>query len=376
MRQRLASVAAEQPEGMAQTLRIWLHESAERDAAMTAESLTGTQKAAILIALIGEEAAGNVLEHLDEAEIRQITTEIARIRMIDPSDYAGVLQEFVDMVANARGLERAGPHLARRLLQRAMPGEVDRLAGDPDRHAVGDDEDEAGDARLPELPVALLRASSRRLAMLLAEEAPQTAALILAHLPPRKAARILLLLPAERRLEVTRRMATIREIRPDVVHRVAQVLEARLSALDEEPLVPMNGVQAAADALTRMGRSAGKEIVEAMSEDFPDLSRQLSEMLFTFDMLRGLGDRDCQEVLKQVDRGTLALALKGGDPEVTQRFLNNMSERASQILAEEMDLMGTPRLAEIERAQRAVVELVLKLEAEGSITLEETAGVA
>lgn len=343
---------------------------------MTAESLTGTQKAAILMALIGEEAAGNILEHLDQAEIRQVTMEIAKLKLIEPSDYAGVLREFVDMVANARGLERAGPRLARRLLQRAMPGEVDRLVRDPDRYAVRDDEDETGEAPLPELPEPLLRASSRRLATLLAEEAPQTAALILAHLPPRKAARILLLLPAGRRLDVTRRMATIREIRPDVVHRVAQVLEAKLSALDEEPLVPVNGVQAAADALTRMGRSAGKEIVDAMAEDFPDLSRQLSEMLFTFDMLRGLGDRDCQEVLKQVDRGTLALALKGGDPEVTQRFVSNMSERASQMLAEELDLVGAPRLAEIERAQRAVIELVLKLEAEGSITLEETAGVA
>ena len=343
---------------------------------MTAEQLTGTQKAAILMALIGEEAAGNVLKHLDQAEIRQVTMEIAKLKMIDPSDYADVLREFVDMVANARGLERAGPHLARKLLQRAMPGEVDRLVRDLDRHAVHDDEDEACEARLPELPEALLRASSRRLAMLLAEEAPQTAALVLAHLPPRKAARILLLLPAERRNDVTRRMATIREIRPDVVQRVAQVLEAKLSALNEEPLVPMNGVQTAADALTRMGRSAGKEIVEAMSEDFPDLSRQLSAMLFTFDMLRGLGDRDCQEVLRQVDRSTLALALKGGDPEVTQRFVSNMSERASQMLTEEMDLMGAPRLAEIERAQQAVIELVLKLEAEGSITLEEAAGVA
>ncbi len=343
---------------------------------MADEPLTGTQKAAILIALIGEDAAGNVLKHLDQPEIRQITMEIAKIKMIDPSAYAGVLREFVDLVANARGLELAGPHLARKLLQRAMPDEVDRLVKDPDKRKVRDDEDEGGEVQLPELPEPLMSASSRRIAMLLSEEAPQTAALVLAHLPPRKAARIMLLLPAERRLDVTRRMATIREIRPDVVHRVAQVLQAKLTAINEEPLVPMNGVQTAADTLTKMGRSAGKEIVEAMSEDFPDLSKQLRDMLFTFDMLRGLGDRDCQEVLRQVDRATLALALKGGDPEVTQLFMNNMSERASQMLTEEMDLIGAPRLTDIERAQRMIIELVLKLEAEGSITLEETAGAA
>jgi flagellar motor switch protein FliG len=343
---------------------------------MTDGPLTGTQKAAILMALIGEEAAGNVLEHLDPAEIRQITREIARIRMIDPSAHAGVLREFVEMVASARGLEPAGPHLARKLLQRTMPDEVDRLVEDPDRDEVRDDEDERGEVRLPDLPAPLMRASSRRIAMLLAEEAPQTAALVLAHLPPRKAARIMLLLPVERRLEVTRRMATIREIRPDVVQRVAQVLQDKLAAIDEEPFVPVNGVQTAADTLTRMGRAAGKEIVEAMSGDFPDLSRQLRDMLFTFDMLRGLGDRDAQELLRQVDRGALALALKGSDPEVTQRFLNNMSERAAQMLVEEMDLIGAPRLADIERAQRTIIELVLKLEAEGLVVLEEAAGVA
>jgi flagellar motor switch protein FliG len=343
---------------------------------MTAEMLTGTQKAAILMALIGEDAAGNVLRHLDPAEIRQITTEIARIRMIDPSAYAGVLREFVELVANARGLEPAGPRLARKLLQRAMPEEADRLVRDPDERKVRDDEDERDEVRLPDLPEPLMRASSRRIAMLLVDEAPQTAALVLAHLPPRKAARIMLLLPVERRLEVTRRMATIREIRPDVVQRVAQVLQDRLAAINEEPLVPVNGVQTAADTLTRMGRSAGNEIVEAMSEEFPDLSRQLRDMLFTFDMLRGLGDRDAQEVLRQVDRSTLALALKGGDPEVMQRFTNNMSERAAQMLTEEMDLIGAPRLAEIERAQRTIIELVLKLEAEGLVALEETAGVA
>jgi flagellar motor switch protein FliG len=343
---------------------------------MSEPALSGTQKAAILMALIGEEAAGSVLRHLEPEEIRQVTLEIAKIRMIDPLASAGVLREFAELAAGERGLQPAGPKLARKLLQRAMPGEVDRLVRDPERQRIAGDEDEYDETRLPELPAPLLRASSRRLALLLAGEAPQTAALVLAHLPPRKAARVLLLLPAERRLEATRRMATIREVRPDVVQRVAQVLLDRLADLGEEPLVPVNGVQAAAEALTRMGRPAGREIVEAMAGEFPDLSRQLRELLYTFDILRGLGDRDAQEVLRQVDRTTLALALKGGDPEVTQLFLRNMSERAAQMLAEEMDLAGAPRLAEIEQAQRTIVELVLRLEAEGLVVLEEPAGVA
>jgi flagellar motor switch protein FliG len=343
---------------------------------VTAPALSGTQKAAILMTLLGEEAAGRVMQHLEPAEIRQVALEVAKLRMVDLSACAGVMREFVELAASERALQPAGPQLARKLLLRAMPEEVDRLVRDPARERIADDEDEPDDARLPELPAPLVRASARRLAALLAEEAPQTAALVLAHLPPRKAARVLLALPAERRVEATRRMAAIREIRPDVVRRVAQVLLDRLGAISEEPLVPVDGVQAAAEALTRMGRLAGREVVDGLSGEFPELSRQLRELLFTFDMLRGLHDCDAQELLRQVDRTTLALALKGSDPELAQLFVRNMSERAAQMLEEEIDLLGAPRLAEIEKAQRALVELVLRLEAEGLIALEEPAGVA
>lgn len=340
---------------------------------MAGTALTGREKAAILVAMIGEEAAGKVLEHLEPEEVRALALEVARIRMIDPSRQAPVLGEFVELVANARGLERAGPHLARRLLGRVMPEEVDRLIRDPNPPSLREEEERTP---LPELPAALTAASTRRLALLLGEEAPQTAALVLAHLPPRRAARVLLALEAERRLEVTRRMASIREVRPDVLSRVAEALVSRLSAIDEQPVVPIDGVQAAAGALTKMGRAAGREIVDAMADDFPDLSRQLRDLLFTFDMLRGLSDRDCQELLRQVDRNTLAVALKAADPELLDMFTRNMSERAAQMLIEEMDLVGAPRLAEIERAQRTIVDLVLALEAEGSVALEEPLGVA
>jgi len=336
-------------------------------------ALSGKEKAAIVVAMIGEEAAGKVLEHLEPEEIRLLALEVARLPTIDPSRQAPVLGEFVEMVTSARGLERAGPRLARRLLGRVLPGEVDRLIRDPDPPSLQDDEERAA---LPQLPARLLAASTRQLALLLGEEAPQTTALLLAHLPPRKAARVLLAMEPERRLEVTRRMASIREVRPAVVARVAEALEARLSADDEQPSVPVDGVQAAAGALTKMGRAAGKEIVEAMADDFPELSRQLRELLFTFDMLHSLSDRDCQEVLRQVDRNTLAVALKGGDPALLDLFTRNMSERAGQMLVEEIDLVGAPRLAEIERAQRTIVDLVLALEAEGTIALEEPAGAA
>jgi len=337
------------------------------------EELSGAKKAAILMTLIGEDAAAGVLSKLEPIEVRQITMEIAGIEMIDPSRYEMVLSEFHGLVSQARGLERAGPGLARKLLAKAHPDQADMILDEIAPRQIRDQDDEAGDVAPPELPETLVGASSRRLATLLQDEQPQTVALVLSLLPPRKSARLLAVMDQEVQIEITRRMASISEIRPDVVDQVGATLERRLVALCEEPIVPLNGVQIAADALTNLGRSTGQEIVDSLGESFPELSAELRDLLFTFDMLRDLDDRGTQELLKQIDRSRLALALKGADPMLEHMFMQNMSERAAQMLREEMEFLGAPKLAEIEAAQREIIELVLKLEKEGAITLEEQA---
>jgi flagellar motor switch protein FliG len=181
------------------------------------------------------------------------------------------------------------------------------------------------------------------------------------------------LLDPSKRTEVTRRMASLSEIRPDVVNRVGVVLEQSLAAIGEEPMVPMNGISNTADRLTSLGRAAGQEVLDSLGEQHPELAGKLRDMLFTFEMLKTLDNRSVQEVLKEVDRASLAMALKGAELEMQQLFLSGMSERASQMLAEEMEFLGAPKLQEIEAAQRAMVDLVLKLEKDGRVTLEEAA---
>lgn len=335
------------------------------------DPLSGLQKAAILMTLIGEESAASLLNQLEPDEVKAVTAEIAKIKMIDPSQHGSVLVEFEKMVTEARALELAGAPLAKRLLSRVRPEEdADKLMKQLEPRRNRESEGEV-DLPLPELPEALILSPARRLSMLLQDEPAQTVALVLSHLPARKAAQVMGLLDPERRVDVTRRMASIKEVRPEVVTRVGAVLEARLSSICDEPLVPINGVQTAADTLASMGRANGGEIVDALAEDFPELSQQLRDMLFTFDMLSALKDRDAQEVLKMVDRGTLALGLKGADPDLQDKFFRNMSERAAAMLKEEMEFLGAPRLADIEQAQRSIIEMVLRLEKEGTISLEE-----
>ncbi|HHN75126.1 MAG TPA: flagellar motor switch protein FliG [Acidobacteria bacterium] len=338
-----------------------------------ADELTGAQKAAIVLTLLGEEAGAEVLKHLQDEEVRAITMEIAQIKMIDPSRHEQVLGEFHDLIRGSRGLELAGPHLAKKMLALARPDVADKLLHELEPRRVRDADEDGPIAPPPELPDIVLEAPSRRLAMLLSEEPPQTVALIMALLPPRKAARVMKTMETERRLEVTRRMAAIQEVQPEVVKRIGRVLEESLKAICEEPLVPLDGVQAASDTLQGLGRAVGQEIVDELSEDYPELGKQLRDMLFTFDMIGLLNDRDTQEVLKQVDRSTLALALKAAEPDLQIQFYKNMSERASQMLKEEMEFLGAPKVSEIELAQRQIIELVLKLEKEGAISIEEQA---
>ncbi len=338
---------------------------------MPEEVLGGVQKAAILLTLIGEESAASVLNQLEADEVKAITAEIAKIKMIDPSQHGVVLAEFQSMVQEARALELAGAPLARRLLSRVRPGEdAEKIMKSLEPRRSRDDM-EGVDVPVPELPEGLVTAPPRRLALLLQDEPAQTVALVLAHLPTRRASQVMGLMDPERRIEVTRRMAAIKEVRPEVVNRVGAVLESRLAAICDEPLIPINGIQTAADTLTSLGRAAGQEIVEALAENFPELSQQLRDMLFTFEMLLALKDRDAQEVLKMVDRSTLALGLKGADPELQDLFFRNMSERAATMLKEEMEFLGAPRLGDIEGAQRSIIDMVMRLEKEGTISLEE-----
>lgn len=339
------------------------------------QELTGAQKAAILMTMLGEDSAASVLKHLEDKEVRAITFEISRLESVDFSQHREVLEEFLGMVNDSHGIELAGPPLAKRLLQMARPDSVEKIINELEPKEVWDEDEYGPKLPAPALPEAIVSASSRRLAMLLAEEPPQTLALVLALLPPRKSARILAMLSEDLRLDVTRRIASITEIQPDVVNRVASVLEEALAELTEEPVVPMDGVQRASDALQNLGRASGAEIVDELSESHPELAQQLRNLLFTFDMLGLLGDRDVQEVLKQIDRSTLAMALKGADPDLQLSFFRNMSERASEMLREEMEFLGAPRLSEIETSQRQIIDLVLKLEKDGVVTIEEEAGV-
>ncbi|RMF75889.1 MAG: flagellar motor switch protein FliG [Acidobacteria bacterium] len=341
-----------------------------------AERLTGRRKAAILVTLIGEDAATRLLQHLDEQEVEGVLAEVARLDVVDPSENARVLAEFQQMIQQTRGLETAGREKVRRLVQKARPDAADELLARIGADDADEEPDPADGVPRPRLPDALVHAPARTIARLLAEENDQTTALVLAFLPSQKAARILGEMPAERRAEIVARMAAMSQAAPEAVQHVGEILVTRLEQADDAMAVPVDGLGSAADRLGTLGRAAGQEIVAALEERDAELAQKLRERLFTFEIVLSVQDRDMPDVLKKVERGTLALALKGADPELQDKFFRGMSERAAQMLREEMDFLGAPRVADVENAQRVIVEAVLEMEKNGEITLEEANVVA
>lgn len=313
---------------------------------------SGTRKAAILVVLLGDKVAAPLLQQLSRREVARIAREVAELGTVEPALAEQVLEEYY-LRALAGPPDQGGPDVARRLLAQAAmsPELVDQLIGEADA---------SGEALGP-----LLEAPPDILARALRDEHPQTTALVLLYLPPRRAAQLLAALPEELRTETVLRMATLKQVRGEVLGEVATSLQERLAAHKGQETE--DGLGRTVTVLSRMPRADAKRVLDEMERDHPKEVEEMRSRLFTFESLKQADDRGLQELLRQIDSGKLALALAGADGPLAARFLGNLSDRAAGMLKEEMEYLGTPAPKEQAPVRREILDLALKLEAEGSL---------
>ena len=321
--------------------------------------LNGPQRAAIVLAVFGEELAEQMLPHFSKRDVARIAKEVAEMGSIEPEIADAVLEEYF-VAAMRPPSARGGPELARKLLSAAEISEnlVDQLLG-PEL-APGE-----------EMLGPLLETPPSSLARALQEEHPQTAALVLLHLPATRAAETLRAMPEQARSETVLRMATLREVKGEVLGDVASSLNDRLHEKSGSK-EPTDGVGRTASVLTKLGRAEMKNILEALEPDHPEEAEALSGQVFTFSSLMTVDDRGMQELLRQADTQRLALALKGADEELAERFLSNLSERASAMLREEIEFLATVNAEEQASARKEIIDIALKLEADGNLVFQES----
>jgi flagellar motor switch protein FliG len=323
------------------------------------QGISGFRKAAILMMQLGREESARVLGVLSDQELEDITAEVSRIGEVPPLLAAAVLDEFSGLMMSGAHSTRGGMDHAREMLI-ASVGPA-RAAEILDRVAEN----------LVDLPFSFLQHSDpRQIVSYVGDEHPQTIALVLAHMPAGQASQILAGLPGDLRADVAHRIAIMDRTSPDVIRLVERSLQRRLSSvLTPNELSTVGGVQPLVDIINRADRSTEKLILEGLEQRDSKLAEEVRGRMFMFDDLVGLDDRAVQLLVRQVDMVELATALKGVLPQVHDKIVRNMSERAEADLVDEIEVLGKVRLNVVETAQASIVRTIRTLEEAGQIVV-------
>jgi len=322
------------------------------------EELSNRQKAAVLLMILGPELSGQVLKHLDERYVEELSLEVARLDKVTSEHREQVIKEFHNVALAQDYISEGGLEHARRVLEAAFgPEKAKEIL-------------ERIQAAMQVVPFEFLkRADPSQLLSFIQDEHPQTIALILAYMPLNSAAMVLSKLSPDLRADVAARIAMMEQTPPEVIRRVEQVLEKKVSSLLNQEMSQAGGPKALVDLLNRVDRSTERMIMESLAESNPELAEQVKNMMFVFEDIVQLDDRAVQQVLREVDMKDLATALKSVKEDVQQKVFKNLSERAAAMLKEDMEFMGPVRLKVVEEAQQKIVAVIRRLEAAGEITI-------
>ncbi|MFH1743277.1 MAG: flagellar motor switch protein FliG [bacterium] len=324
----------------------------------TDSHVSNRKKAAILMLTLGPEQAADVYRNLSDAEIEQITLEVANLGTVSSELTAQVIEEFYHTCMAKQYISHGGIATAREILEKALgPSKaletIERLQGM--LHGAPFD--------------SLRRVDSVHLLHFIQNEHPQAIALILAHLEYDRAAEVLSALPPELRSEVALRIATMDQTPPEIISEMERVLERKIATVMSHESPVTDGIESLAELLNRVDRSTSKSIMENLEEQNPGLAAEVKKRTFTFEDVLILDDRAIQQVLGKLDKRELAIALKGANEEVRNKILNNISSRAGDEIGEEMEFMGPVRVKQVEEAQQKVVAIIRQLQESGEITI-------
>lgn len=330
------------------------------------KTISGLRKSAILILSLDQSEGTRVLAQMaqdDKEGMERLAMEIARCENVTAEERDRVLEEFCHVSLAQQYIEQGGVAYARTLLEKVLPpDEVNRIL-------------QTIEASLKVAPFGFLqKADSDNLLAFIQEEHPQTISVILAHLSAAQSSEILSGLPSKKQLEVVKRLATMEHTSPEIIAQVEAALEKRFTSLVTEEMRETGGVEAVAEILNLADRATERGILEALEEEDPDLVDQIRRLMFVFEDILLVNDRGVQSILKEIENDQLALGLKTASEELKNKFFKNMSKRAGELIAEEMEYMGPVRLADVEAAQAAIVDVIRRLEETGDVIVQGRGG--
>lgn len=328
---------------------------------MTQDRITGAQKAAILLLSLGEELASTIVRQLNKEEIKKISISMSKIFSISPKMMEGIMLEFNELASSHLPIpieQSGGGQFIKNVLSKAIEGEK--------AQTILKEIEEEGKWNLFE---KIKQLDAKTIGNFIKNEHPQTIAIILVHLNSSQTAAILDELPAPLQTEVIYRMAELENISPGIVEEIDQAIQNQLSTIRGAKGQPQGGIRFVAEVLNQMKGSVEDTVLKSIEEQNQDLAEEIRRRMFVFEDLIKVDDRSIMAILKEVNNETLMPAMKTASDELKTKIYKNMSERAAQMMKEDLEVMGPVRLKDVETAQQSVLRIAKKLESEGKIML-------
>jgi len=320
--------------------------------------LKNIQKAALIFIAMGVSNAAAVMKSLNDKEIEKVSVEIALLQNVPAVVLSEVIEEFYQLMQANQFIVQGGLSYARNVLESAYG------------HKRADEILARVEATTEVSAFYLLQTvDDKQLLNFLQNEHPQTAALIVANLKASQAASIISELPQENQSEIAFRLATMEKTSPELIEEIENVLREQIGTVFGGDLSKTGGAEAVADILNSVSRSAEKNILDSFKERDADLFDEIASLMFLFEDINSLPDSAVQNIVKNIDSNTMAMALKATSEDLKEKIFRNMSERAADMLKDELQYLGPVRVRDVENAQKVILDVVRQLESDGEITI-------
>lgn len=327
------------------------------------DEINGVQKAALLLISLNVETASSAFKYLDHEQVERISAEISKIKNIPSAVVDQVTREFYEMITAREYVLEGGIDFAQAVLEKSFGMQKALEVVDKVKSIT----------TLKGFDV-LKKADSAQMVSFLNKEHPQTIALILLHLSPDKTADALKELPADLRADVAYRIATLGKVSPQTLKQIEKVVDEMAGTSMSQTISKIGGTKSLAAILNRLNVKLSKEVLEKIDLIDPDAAAEVKRLMFLFEDIVNIQDRDIQKILREVDRKDLALALKVAEDSLRDKIFANMSERAADLLKEELQYMGMVKLKEVETSQSRIIDVIKGLEETGELVISSRGG--
>ena len=327
------------------------------------EALTGTQKSAILMMLLGEEEASDIIRNLSPKEVQHLGSAMYSVQGLDQDTVNKVLDEFLEIIKQQTSLGLGSDSYIRNVLTKA-------LGTDKAQSVLGRITPTSSNR-----PIEILDwMDARAIAEMVLDEHPQIISLIISYLEPSVGADVMNMLPVDLQADVIRRVATLETVQPDALRELEMVMQQKFAANTSLRASQVGGVKAAAALMNFTQQDTEQRIMKVLGKDDKDLMQAIQENMFLFENLIESDDRSLQTLLRSVETEDIVVAMKGADEALRDKLFACMSSRAAANIMDEMEALGPVRLTEVQDAQKAIINVARRLSDEGAIVLAGRGG--